>query len=453
MISSLIILNFLTISSVTFNHSNVNNYFQTQSVESEIVRDVTLEDYYYRTEPYTKLNENFPQYSWNYLSERRIDDASNDGLVNVLADNRYNSTEIIDAAHNAGIYNSYGGCGPLAMIAILDYFSKCLDYYEIINNPYNSIERISLATSVLQTVHTYNMGNGSYGTTLSDYVSGFTTLMSDFGLSNTLSCQQHPACQWPFIKNNIDNGFPVTLATFDTSGSTPISYHYSNIVGYETWKGVNNITGEQCEKTFIKVYANRGDYPGLLYVDIEAFNTSMLACITYSINMDNYYHLESQNFSNFVNNNGQGQYFYYEKSQYVQASEPNGLYIHTARLRTSYIENQYLVMSPKRIDAGNSYLWIVKPAHLLFFSAALWSNSEDIENETFQLYYIDRNGYERPHITLDLSEFSTNRDQPKLYRILLPRGIWDFAFKATHQNPTGLRNKGRIVIHDIYSYY
>ena len=52
----------------------------------------------------------------------------------------------------------------------------------------------------------------------------------------------------------------------------------------------------------------------------------------------------------FVNGNGQGQYYFYDKTADIITSD--GFNFGTKRLRCGYIEDKYLVLSANRKDAG-----------------------------------------------------------------------------------------------------
>lgn len=85
------------------------------------------------------------------------------------------------------------------------------------------------------------------------------------------------------------------------------------------------------------------------------------------------------------------------------------------------------------------------------FTSALWGSSEGIANETFKIQYYS-NGW-RDHVNYDLSQFSKLKQYPKTYTVLLPKQATRFRFIANHSNPTGDRNKGRIVLDNINFQY
>lgn len=102
-------------------------------------------------------------------------------------------------------------------------------------------------------------------------------------------------------------------------------------------------------KTFIKARLNWGrgtEY----FCDADILNCGQLGIITYNINYSNVYTFNDYDFADeFTNDAGGGQYFF--DSIHTPVSLSNGKIIQTTRLRTSYNENEYLVLSPNRKKA------------------------------------------------------------------------------------------------------
>ena len=94
----------------------------------------------------------------------------------------------------AGVENetSYGGCGPIAALGIMDYFARYLGYDEIISDPTNADKRVILASEVLSHTH-FSVFGGKDNTLVWpwDYSSCFNTVMSNHGLSNVISATNH----------------------------------------------------------------------------------------------------------------------------------------------------------------------------------------------------------------------------------------------------------------------
>lgn len=133
----------------------------------------------------------------------------------------------------------------------------------------------------------------------------------------------------------------------------------------------------------------------------------------------------------------------------------HGLTITTERLRCGYIENSYVVLSPKREDAGLAYLELTfdKPVYSYMFGIALWSNNEGLYSSTCTavVEVMDKDGNWTVDWDLfsDLPNgFSTKSQQIDRYETAHPEGIYGIRFVMTAP-ATGDRNKGRLCIDDI----
>jgi hypothetical protein len=361
------------------------------------------------------LNENFTDYYWIRDTNNCCLTSEVSSAIPVEMQSDYFPTSDINQAitiANVGNYTSYGGCGPIAAMGIFDYFSRYLGYSELINDPTNTYQRISLAAEVL--THTNFSIFGNQNNTLVwpwDYASCFNDVADNHGLSSILSC----SCSWTLfggnkenywntIVENIDQGIPVTLFTGLCSGDGEFSQHYTNIYGYDTWVGIPSSGGERLTKTFIKARLNWGrgeEY----FCNADILDNGQVGLITYAINYGNHYSFYDHDFAEeFVNDSGGGQYFFYEKS--TQVSFSGGQTVQTKRLRTSYIENQYLVLSPNRLNAGAAYLDIAFPHRIpkLVFDVAMWSSLEGAINEDFTIQYYDGTNWQ-DRISLALTKF------------------------------------------------
>ncbi len=104
------------------------------------------------------LNDNYSDYTWyqgKICSTKMI---SNEIPINVQRC-LFPKDDVQQAIANTGIRSSYGGCGPIAMLGILDYFARYLGYDEIIDDLTSSIQRVRLAEDVFNTVTTYEIGD------------------------------------------------------------------------------------------------------------------------------------------------------------------------------------------------------------------------------------------------------------------------------------------------------
>ena len=411
------------------------------------------------------LENNYPDYLWGKEKKALTSDVSNAIPVEMFTESNpaenilplYDSLEVEQALVNTGTnaYTSYGGCGPIAITGIIDYFSRYLGFNEISDNLNLSSNRIRLLEEVFSETH-YPFWDGfNVDETLVwiwDSCSCFNTVMSNHHISNIYATSDWSlfggggSYYWNRIVDSVDNGLPVTLFVGLASGDGDFAKHYTNIYGYETWKGIKRSTGETITKSFIKARLNWGRSDEY-YCDADILNDPQVGIITYHFDYQNDYWISAQDFSSFVNQNGEGQYFFNSKSQQITLSNQNVL--STNRLRTSFIENRYLVMSPNRKNAGHAYLDIEFPHNVqkITFRSALWSNSENNENQIFRLeYYDNSNNYFIEHIPVDLYNLSTNKNSPGLFTVIFPKNTNRIRFNTIKMFPGGDRNKGRICL-------
>lgn len=133
----------------------------------------------------------------------------------------------------------------------------------------------------------------------------------------------------------------------------------------------------------------------------------------------------------------------------------HGLTITTERLRCGYIENSYVILSPKRQDAGLAYLELTfdQPVYSYMFGITLWSNNEGLNSTdcTAIVEVMDENGNWTVDWDLfrDLPNgFSIKTQQVNRYETACREGIYGIRFVMTSP-ATGDRNKGRLCIDDI----
>ena len=102
-------------------------------------------------------------------------------------------------------------------------------------------------------------------------------------------------------------------------------------------------------------------------------------------------------------------------------------------------------MSPNRSGAGTAYIDISFPtkASKLSFDASAWGFNEGMPNETFMLQYYD-DGWKN-HISMDPDELP-DKTVPNRSVAMFPKDTSRIRFLATHSNPSGDRNKGRICL-------
>jgi len=145
----------------------------------------------------------------------------------------------------------------------------------------------------------------------------------------------------------------------------------------------------------------------------------------------------------------EAQYFFYEKTLAVTVENYT---ITTKRLRTGYIENSFVNLSPTRENAGLAYLEFFSPTYInrFFFEASFWSANEwvDIANFSAKIQYKTSLGVWVTLIDLvkDVN-MSTDRFNQDHFDFLIPaENISNIRIYYTDQIPIGDRNKGRISI-------
>lgn len=419
----------------------------------------------------TYLTNNYSDYTWYQGSGYSTKMVSNEIPINMQGA-LFPKADLDQAIDNTGIASTYGGCGPIAMMGVLDYFARYLGYNEIIEDPTNSAQRIKLAEEVLETVTTYEVGAPGDKDTLTfpwDYVSAFNELIEDYGLENHIVADYNGSVlignnrdeYMEIIEEYIPKGVPVTMYMGLNTGAGVFAEHYVNIYAYENWFGYHKTTGERIDKSFLKSRINGpanndGWDMDTYYADSEILNNAMCGLIYYDVNYDNEELVVASDFSTqFINiDTGQGQYFYDERSATITST--NGYTFNTKRLRCSYIENQYLVLSANRENAGQAYLEFNLPNDIkrLNFDMSLWSATEyliDGGTLSIQLPTVTEDGdiIWVNHIEYDIEDLSVSKQYPKNYNVLFPENISRFRFLVTKDFPTGDRNKGRIVLDNL----
>jgi hypothetical protein len=151
----------------------------------------------------------------------------------------------------------------------------------------------------------------------------------------------------------------------------------------------------------------------------------------------------------FENEQQQGQYFFYEKQTNVSIS--SDYLLSTNRLRCSYIENEYLVLSSNRSGAGTAFLELnfQEDINELEFDISLWSSTENIfdGSSTIKLQYRNSSGNWVTNHSFSISSLSKNRQSMNHY-------VFNFADSSNYgiriivetSNPSGSNNKGRVCL-------
>ena len=127
----------------------------------------------------------------------------------------------------------------------------------------------------------------------------------------------------------------------------------------------------------------------------------------------------------------------------------NGLTITTDRLRCGYIENLYVVLSPRRENAGRAYLEMnfSKAVYSFMYRACLWSGKENIDG-TAVIQVKDIFGKWTTLKDIPLNQMKTKSVGLTQFVEQTTPGIYGLRFEIT-STATGSTNKGRFCIDDI----
>ena len=410
---------------------------------------------------YNNLNLTYPDFNWVLTEGYNVKNATGNIPLNVQG-SLFPYSDIIEAVNESSIESAYGGCGPIALIGIIDYYSRYLNYSEFIAKPEKSSDRIKLGINIFKNTKTYEiyLFNELKGTWAfsKDLVNSFNEFAKIQKVNDKLYSYEKFSIFPSFDQNRINlinsikKGNPVTLVTTFLSGENGFGAHSTNIYGYEIWKGINLNTGEEINKEFIIGRLNWQGYDDEYCCDSSILNDWLIGMVFYDEVVSKYDNFYSSDFSKFINASNQGQYFYYEKEKDIISFQNKSL-IKTKRLRCSYIENEFLVLSPNRKGAGDSYLELIfsKDISNISFESSLWGELEDVKNETFYIEVYD-NEDDRwiKYIEFDLEKISKNKKIMSKNYILLPRDVYSFRFRSKKINPLQERNKGRICLDNIF---
>jgi len=149
------------------------------------------------------------------------------------------------------------------------------------------------------------------------------------------------------------------------------------------------------------------------------------------------------------------QYFFYEKTKDITV---DNLTFETKRLRTGYIEEEVINLSPRREDAGLAYLQYNFDNYIrkITVDLSMWSSSENMytSDSTLLLQYLDPNKgvWVTYYDLLNDINLGTDRYNQDEYIINFPNMTKSFRFYST-SSALGDRNKGRLSIGDMVIEY
>ena len=146
----------------------------------------------------------------------------------------------------------------------------------------------------------------------------------------------------------------------------------------------------------------------------------------------------------------EGRYWFENEGIRTSTLSIGDLNISTRRLRCGYIENSYIILSPRRENAGEAYFEMNfdKKVYAFLYSVCLWSNSENLDGIAI-IEVKDANGNWSQLVDIKTSNQLKNKsDGLNRYVMQCPNGIYGIRFKCT-ATATGTRNKGRLCIDDL----
>ncbi len=404
--------------------------------------------------------------------------------------------DVLSALEKSNSKSSYGGCGPIAMIGMFDYFAKHEGLNRFLPNPFEKNERIELAKNVFNYVTTYetfplgiseydsysndtasrfiqvtqsgysslSKGNKMTITLPTDYVRGFKRLTELYGYSNQIKAVVHEKILGisfenliNVVKKSIDSGMPVTMYNGNSHKNGSFADHYVNVYGYKTFYVIDRF-GRGHNQTIFEARLNfgNGDYSEY-YCDSEILNLDFCGVITYERMNDEFdYEIKASDFAkDFVNSKGQGQYYFYEKTATI--SLENGLKFETVRKRCGYIEDKYLVLSANRENVSEAYLEFEfdEKVRGIDLNMSLWGYSEQLykeEGDYVHIEYFSNDKYIN-ELDVDLDLLSKNKNDMSYLSATFNTPANKIRIIVCKKNPKVKDwNRGRIVIDNIKLY-
>lgn len=151
-------------------------------------------------------------------------------------------------------------------------------------------------------------------------------------------------------------------------------------------------------------------------------------------------------------------YFSNELDSYHLSIEPerryttatiNGLTVTTDRLRCGYIEQSYVVLSPRRENAGRAYFEMNfnTAVYSFMYRACMWSSSENLDGIAI-IQTKNSSGVWTTLKDIPISSLPTKANGVAQFVEQTSQGIYGLGFETT-ATATGTRNKGRLCLDDI----
>jgi len=137
--------------------------------------------------------------------------------------------------------------------------------------------------------------------------------------------------------------------------------------------------------------------------------------------------------------------------EFKNVTASSGDIIQTRRLRTGYIQDNYLTLSAKRNNAGRAYLEYLCPFYVskINWKMGLWSDNESLQRNSSIRLESFSNGEWVVARTFVYSELSKNKDLLYDYTHTFSYGTTDFRFIVDTNAVENENNRGRLVIGNI----
>ena len=386
-------------------------------------------------------------------------DITGENPINIrTAGDRFNDEELENVRESLPHpIHHYGGCGPFAMIGMMDYFANAMDIRQIMIDVNDVNARKQLAKDVYLEVNTFAFGltndTKSVGTAPAEYVRAFNKLMKDYFIYSQLKAKYNTRyvskeVKLSQIKDSIDNGVPVTCYTiFRTDGD--VGSHYMNIYGYEEWEVIEN--GETFIETFIMVRLNFENITETVYLKSDFLDSHNVGLITYIINpYDNAKLITANDFSKYFINDGAN---YMTDAQFVNIHNIEGYYFEVKRNRCACVDGQ-LILSSNKTGCGEASLELIfnETMRTVSFDLSLFSpNEEFTDGSKFEFrYYNEQSSQWITSVLLNVSQLSTDVEN---FEVEVPSGIRYFCFYLECVTPNSELDLGRLKIDNIVVSY
>lgn len=344
----------------------------------------------------------------------------------------------VSSSTGSGGTNNPVGCGSLAIYSLLEYLGD----YAWLNAL--TLNKNDLAASILKNTRTYQ-SNGNALTRPIDMAFSISNTLKDFDYHNLYKPNLYEDLNanindtYNTFMNSIDNGLPIIY--YAHFGNNYLNNHYTVIYAYEMWANEDN---PNISYPVFKARYNLTDSSEPEYIYPSSFNYESGAIV-----LDKYRSLLRISDTDITSNEV---YPFYETLLNGQ-NNVIGSY-----LRTGYIgdvnNNKYLVMSPRRENAGTAFLHLRLPflTSDFYMSLGLWSSTEylDNQNDSFYVEYMDKGNNYVINNSIDIGGLSTNRDSLNYFHFKLDVPTYDIRLIA-RSSSIGSKNKGRFVLHSLMS--